>query len=173
MTLKQTLKEEGEQMYRITENLFKKVDADELEWKPATGSNWMNMGQLLLHCATACGSMFKGYLANDWSLPEGIEYPEGALTELLPAEKLPSVNSVDQAMKLLHDDREIMRKHLEAADESELLTTSFAPPWGGPEMSLFQHLLMSIWHLGQHKGQLFYYLKLQGKKVDTQSLWGM
>ena len=28
-----------------------------------------------------------------------------------------------------------------------------------------------IWHLGQHKAQLFYYLKLQGKNVNTMNLW--
>jgi hypothetical protein len=30
-----------------------------------------------------------------------------------------------------------------------------------------------IQHLAQHKGQLFYYLKLQGKPVNTAHLWGM
>jgi hypothetical protein len=28
-------------------------------------------------------------------------------------------------------------------------------------------------HLAQHKGQLFYYFKLQGKPVNTGHLWGM
>ena len=28
-------------------------------------------------------------------------------------------------------------------------------------------------HLATHKAQLFYYLKLQGKDVDTMHLWGM
>jgi hypothetical protein len=28
-------------------------------------------------------------------------------------------------------------------------------------------------HLFCHKNQLFYYLKLMGKPVDTGSLWGM
>jgi hypothetical protein len=27
-------------------------------------------------------------------------------------------------------------------------------------------------HLERHKSQLFYYLKLQGKKVNTVDLWG-
>ncbi|MDE0394080.1 MAG: hypothetical protein OYK82_04805, partial [Gammaproteobacteria bacterium] len=37
--------------------------------------------------------------------------------------------------------------------------------------SLFQHCNGMIWHLAQHKGQLFYYLKLQGKPVNTMHLW--
>lgn len=44
-------------------------------------------------------------------------------------------------------------------------------PWGGPERTLFQHCYEMIWHLGQHKGQLFYYLKIQGKDVNTIHLW--
>jgi hypothetical protein len=28
-------------------------------------------------------------------------------------------------------------------------------------------------HLAQHKGQLFYYLKLMGRPVHTGHLWGM
>jgi uncharacterized damage-inducible protein DinB len=56
--------------------------------------------------------------------------------------------------------------------QAELLTRVFAAPWGGRQVSLFQHLLRMIAHLGQHKGQLFYYLKLMGKDVNTSDLWG-
>jgi hypothetical protein len=28
-------------------------------------------------------------------------------------------------------------------------------------------------HLGQHKGQLFYYLKLRGQNVNTADLYGV
>jgi uncharacterized damage-inducible protein DinB len=33
-------------------------------------------------------------------------------------------------------------------------------------------MLFMVEHLNQHKGQLFYYLKLQGKPVKTPDLWG-
>ncbi len=174
MSLKDVLDQELEQMYGVTEALFGLVDDSSLEWKPSTGSNWMSTGQLLMHCATACGSMFRGYISNDWSLPEGYEMPEGDQFEgLPPAEVLPAVESVDDALQMLHRDQAMALENLVKVDESQLLSHSFSPPWGGPEMNLFRHLLMSIWHLGQHKGQLFYYLKLQGKDVDTHSLWGM
>lgn len=29
-----------------------------------------------------------------------------------------------------------------------------------------------VQHLDRHNSQLFYYLKLQGKHVDTSDLWG-
>ncbi|MGE5806101.1 MAG: DinB family protein, partial [Ignavibacteria bacterium] len=57
-------------------------------------------------------------------------------------------------------------------DEDEFLTKKIIAPWGGPEIFLFQHLLLMIAHLAQHKGQLFYYLKLMGKDVNTSDLWG-
>ncbi|MBZ5572905.1 MAG: hypothetical protein LAO09_13620 [Acidobacteriia bacterium] len=52
------------------------------------------------------------------------------------------------------------------------MTKIFVAPWGGCEVSLFQHLLQMIAHLNQHKGQLFYYHKLIGKDVNTRDLWG-
>jgi hypothetical protein len=39
-------------------------------------------------------------------------------------------------------------------------------------MILGQRLLQMVAHLAQHKAQLFYYLKLQGKPVHTGHLWG-
>jgi len=38
---------------------------------------------------------------------------------------------------------------------------------------LGQRLLQMAYHLGSHKAQLFYYLKLQGVPVHTGHLWGM
>ena len=46
-------------------------------------------------------------------------------------------------------------------------------PWDTMEMPLAQRMLEMANHLQQHKGQLFYYLKLQGKPVDTMHLWGV
>jgi uncharacterized damage-inducible protein DinB len=57
-------------------------------------------------------------------------------------------------------------------EEAKLLAERLIAPWGGPEVSLFQHLLLMIVHLAQHKGQLFYYLKLMEKDLNTADLWG-
>lgn len=59
------------------------------------------------------------------------------------------------------------------ADEAKLLAKTFPAPWGGSKLSLFQHLLRMIAHLAQHKGQLFYYLKLMGQRLNTSDLWGV
>ena len=85
----------------------------------------------------------------------------------------PFVGSVDEALRLLGEDRDLARRHLEGIDDARLLGERSPAPWGGPEVTLFQHLESMVLHLGQHKGQLFYYLKLQGKPVNTMHLWGM
>lgn len=104
--------------------------------------------------------------------------PEGARPEDLdaeqhvpPADALPSVESVEQALNLLADDRNLTLRCIDTVKEADLLSKRLTAPWGGSEVSLFQHLSLMIAHLAQHKGQLFYYLKLMGKEVATGDLW--
>jgi uncharacterized damage-inducible protein DinB len=170
LTLKQVLLEEAEKTYKTTDKLFRRIDDSELNWKPATGKNWMTIGQLLMHCANyGCGLAVQGFVKGDWGpLPEE---PDEA-QHLPKAEDLPYVENVQQAIKILNDDQKLTLDCLREVDEAELLSKTMAAPWGGIEMTLFQHLLMMIAHLAQHKGQLFYYLKLMGKDVDSSDLWG-
>lgn len=174
LTLKQVLIEETEKTYHTTEKLFRKVEASELNWKPDMGKNWMTVGQLLMHCANyGCGKAVQGFIKGDWG-PVGQEMPDDReeIQQLPPAEDLPFVESVDQAIKILEDDKTLTLTCISEVDEAELLSKRLVAPWGKLEMSLFQHILMMIAHLGQHKGQLFYYLKLMGRDVDSSDLWG-
>lgn len=168
MRAAEILKQDAEAMYRAAEGLFRLVD--DLEWKPSSGKNWMNTGQLLRHCSEACGKVMKGFITGDWGFPAD-QMPEGAPAELPTAETMPSVESVDEALRLLAEDRALTIRLLSEVGDDRLLGERSAPPWGGPERTLFQHCNEMIWHLGQHKGQLFYYLKLQGKDVNTFHLW--
>jgi hypothetical protein len=174
MTLTDLLKQEAGAMYAATENLIKMVDADKLDWKPSTGTNWMTTGQLIQHCTNACGSGVKGFVTGDWGLPEGAKPEDISPEEMLPpAEKLPWAESVSAALKALAEDKTVALNYIVEAGEENLLSKKSTAPWGGPELTLFQHINSMIVHLGQHKGQLFYYLKLQGKDVNTMDLWGM
>jgi hypothetical protein len=174
MTLTRVLLAEAEATYATAERLFRRVVDDELSWTPATGSNWMTVGQLLMHCASfGCGKAVRGFVTGDWGLPEGTEVEDlPPQAHVPPAAALPSVASVERALELLADDRDLTVAWIAAAGEGNLLERLAVAPWGGPELSLFQHLLHMIAHLGQHKGQLFYYLKLMGKDVKTPDLWG-
>jgi len=167
------LTREIEHNYSVAEKLVDQVSDGELAWKPATGSNWMTMGQLLMHVATGCGSMFKGFITGDWVI-DGMDLtklPPDAM--LPPAEAMPSVESVSQAKKLLADDQKLALEMLGKTTEQDLIEKKAPAPWDPAEMMLGHRLLQTVDHLRSHKGQLFYYLKLQGKPVNTNDLWGM
>lgn len=173
-TLTQVLLEEAEATYAIAEKLFLRVADEDLSWSPAAGKGWMTMGQLLMHCGSfGCGKAVHGFVTGDWGLPEGLEVAD-LTTEnhVPPPTALPCVASVELALELLAKDRDLAVRAIATAGEENLLSREQVAPWGGPEASLFQHLLHMIAHLAQHKGQLFYYLKLMGKDVNTSDLWG-
>lgn len=175
MNWKQLLQDELDYLYRVTDGLFAMVDEETLGWKPTSGENWMTTGQLLRHIASSNGPGFKGFVTGDWGLPEGMSFEDMEPADMLPpAEKMPTVDSVAQARDLLAEDRKLAVKVLAEVSEQDLAGRELAAPWNPSEtFALGRHLLHSIRHSLQHKGQLFYYLKLQGKPVDTQHLWGM
>jgi hypothetical protein len=62
---------------------------------------------------------------------------------------------------------------LEGVGEDELANRQTSAPWDpNSRYALGRHLLQMVQHLDKHKSQLFYYLKLQGKPVNTGDLWG-
>jgi hypothetical protein len=169
MKLSEILKQDAEGVYRAAEGLFKQVD--DLNWKPATGTNWMNTGQLMKHCTEACGACIKGFVTGDWGFPTDAPAPEDATAAMPKAEDMPAVKSVEEALELLAADKAVCMKLLAEVGEDRLMNERSSAPWGGPERTLYQHCHEMIAHLMQHRGQLFYYLKLQGKDVNTMTLW--
>ncbi len=102
------------------------------------------------------------------------EAPEGHESMLPPAEALPTVTSVEEARKLLTEDREIAYAVVENAGEERLDGEMSAAPWEeGNSRCLGMHCMNMTQHLDSHRHQLFYYLKLMGKDVNTMNLWGM
>ncbi len=170
MTLRDVLTEEAETTYAITRKLMARASDADLEWKPAAGATeWMSVGQLLMHCASfGCGLAVRGFATGDWGVPGGA----AEVAQIPPAVALPSVRSVQEALALLQEDRRLTLAVLAAVPEDDLLARRSSAPWGGPAEPLVVHLLHMIAHLAQHKGQLFYYLKLMGKDVGTADLWG-
>lgn len=171
-TLTEILKQDADNMYAATANLISMVDPEKLDWMPPAGRNWMTTGQLIKHCTNACGSAIKGFVTDDWGLPpeQLAEIPPEEM--FTPVEKMPSAESIEETLAELEADKTTALRYISEAGEDNLLTKRLSAPWGGPEKTLFQHLNEMIWHLGQHKGQLFYYLKMQGKDVNTMHLWG-
>jgi len=164
-----------EEAYPAVDSLMGMVTDEELDWKPATGENWMTVGQLLFHLTGSCGACFKGFVSGDWGLPEGVSMEDMPMEEMLPpAEKLPTVESVAQAREMLAADKAVAFEMVTRAGESDLDAKQVAAPWApGMEYALGRHLLQMVQHLAQHKAQLFYYLKLMGRPVNTGHLYGM
>ena len=168
------LKSEIKYTYKVTDGLFDLVDGDRLDWKPSTENNWMTMGQLLMHLTSACGAPIRGFVTGDWGIPEGLDVEDLSPEEMLPpAEKLPTVGSLTEAKELLAKDRQLALDMLAECDEDKLANQTASAPWDPTEMVLGYRLFQMVAHLSQHKSQLFYYLKLQGKPVNTGHLWGM
>jgi uncharacterized damage-inducible protein DinB len=174
MRLTDLLKDEAAHSYAVTEALFRLVSEGDLGFKPSQGRNWMTLGQLVLHCTNACGTGIRGFVTGDWGLPQGKTFEDLPPDQALPpAEALPTVESLAKAFVLLAEDKALALECLDEAGEENLLSRQLAAPWGGPEMTLYQHLQHMIGHLEIHKSQLFYYLKLMGRDVNTSHLWGV
>ena len=173
MNWSELLKREVVTTYAVTEKLIGLVEDDTLGWKPSAGNNWMTIGQLLKHITNSCGGGFKGFITGDWGMPEGMDVSNLSSEEMLPsAEKLPSVGSVAEARKLIAEDRRLALEMLAKCGEDELANKMVSAPWSPMKMVLGHYLLHMVYHLRSHMSQLFYYLKLQGKPVNTGNLWG-
>lgn len=165
-----------EENYPVTDALMGLVADGELDWKPETGKNWMTTGQLLFHLTSACGACFKGFVTGDWGMPEGMKMEDLPPEQMLPpAEAMPTIESVAKAREMLAADKQVALDMLKEAGEDRLENEKLAAPWdpSGREVALGRHLLGMVIHLQSHKSQLFYYLKLQGKDMNTMNLWGM
>ncbi len=174
MNWNELLNNEIEDTYKITEGLMNLVDNDNLDWKPSQENNWMTMGQLLMHLDIGCGAAVRGIVTGDWGLPEGVDLNDLSPEEMLPpAEKMPTIGSVEEAKELLAKDKQIALDILEELNEDKLTNEKSSVPWDKNEIALGHRILQMIEHLKQHKSQLFYYLKLQGKPVNTSNLCGM
>jgi hypothetical protein len=160
--------------YAAADKLLALVGDDTLEWKPSTGSNWMTTGQLLKHMTQSCGAGLRGFVTGDWGLPEAMEKGESTPEQHLPpAEKLPTLKSVAEARQLLLEDKQLALEMLAACGEEELGYKTVPAPWDPDEVVLGYRFLWMVDHLKVHKAQLFYYLKLQGRPVDSRNLWGI
>ncbi|MCB2203841.1 DinB family protein [bacterium] len=174
MDWKSTLTGAIEYNYGVTEKLMRRVDDSRLDWKPESGTNWMSTGQLLYHVAEACGSNIKGFVTGDWDFPTDMPTDASGEPDMLPvADNMPAVSSVEEAVEKLLADKALALKMLDSVSEEELHTVIAKAPWDPMEFPLAIRMLQMVDHLKQHKGQLYYYLKLQGHTVNTMDLWGV
>jgi hypothetical protein len=163
-----------EDAYRVTDRLMGLLSDEDLDWRPATGTNWMSNGQLLLHLVSACGYCCNGFVTGEWGLPTGYEPGDLPTDGSMPtADQIPAVESVAAARELLAADRKTALAIVNEVGEERLAGEQVGAPWD-PEnkKTLGLHLLNMVEHLNSHKMQLFFYLKSMDKGVNTMHLWG-
>ncbi len=160
--------------YHATFGLIDMVDEDQLDWKPASGENWMTAGQLLFHIPRACGFCCKGFVMGEWDMPGGGDAAAASEEEVpAPEAQMPTVESVAQARTMLEADKAVALQMVAEAGEERLANDLMGAPWNPEERPLGQHLLNMVGHLSLHRSQLYYYVKLLGKPVHTGTLWGL
>lgn len=173
MNFTDLIRAELEAGYKAADGLMALVKDEDLDWKPATGSNWMTVGQVMLHLVTSCGFCMRSFLTGNWTPPAELGYPQDK-EGLLSAAELPSARSVAWARDYLAKDRQAGLDALAEAGEKALGTRKVCAPWApDAEYPLGHHYLQMVTHLNIHKAQLFYYLKLMGRDVNTMHMWGM
>ena len=172
MDWNQLLISQAEEIYKCADGLMGHVDEDQLEWKPSSGDNWMTTAQLLRHMTEACGAACRGFVTGDWGWPGEVDPNDMSQEEMIPpAEKMPTIGSVAEARAALAEDKKLALEMI--AQAADRMDDPAPAPWDPRPTALGQQLLGMINHLENHKSQLFYYLKLQGKPVNTMHLYGM
>jgi len=174
MDWRKLLTDEIEYEYAVADRVMALVDDDSLDWKPQTGTNWMTTGQLVKHLATCCGPTFRGFVTGDWGMPDDFDPSKLKPEDMLqPAEAMATTDSVAAAREELAEDKALTLEMLAKISDDDLDNKPAPAPWDPRPMILGHRLLAMVLHVMQHKGQLYYYLKLQEKPVNTGDLWGM
>ena len=173
MDWKELLSEEIKHTYGVAAHLLDLVEPDMLTWKPSEENNWLTVGQLILHLTEACGVNVKGFVTGVWDYQQSASQQDRLHTDLPSAQEFPEAKDIEQVKQLLLDDYQMTLNLLDSCSEYDLSKKKVSAPWDPQEVILGYRILQMVDHLKQHKGQLFYYLKLQGKPVNTLDLWGL
>ncbi len=175
MNWTQLLKSEIETACATTARLLDKADPESLDWKPESGGNWMTVGQFLKHITNACGAGCKGSVTSDWGLPAGKKLEDLSPEEALPpAEKMPAVESVEEAKNLPTEDKIIALEMVHQAGEDDLANREIACSLG-PRSTLAPRPASSPIGAASSTGTKASYAttsSYQGKPVNTTDLWG-
>jgi hypothetical protein len=148
--------------YRPARTLIAMVPANKLDWKP--GPTFMSFGQVICHLSDGLGAGFEMLLSGKW--PSEKEMEEGMKLENLPS------CTIQEALDKLEKDKGILREALGRVSEADFTNRVVSVPWG-MKAKLERMAISFLEHFGNHKMQLFIYLKLLGLPVNTGTLYGM
>ena len=150
--------------YKAARGLINLTPEDKFDFKPMEGL--MTVAQVLKHVATCLGASLAMAVHNDWP-----EIPEDEM--LPPVEKMPKSNSVEEALKEIDDDWELLKHEMEKITDGEFTGNKVTVPWMPFPMTIEEYMMQAMEHLSNHRMQLFIWLKLAGEKLHTGHLYGM
>jgi len=150
--------------YKAVRGLIKLTPKDKLNFKPMDGV--MTVAQVLKHLASGLGASLAMALADNWP-----QVPEGEM--LPPTEKMPKSNSVEEALKEIDDDWELLKAEFEKITDGEFIGNKVNVPWMPFPMTILEYMMQAMEHVSNHRMQLFIWLKLSGEKLHTGHLYGM
>lgn len=148
-------------LFKSTEELFKLVPPDKLDWKPTESS--FSIGQQMAHLAGALGVYGHGISSGEWGFTTMRE-------RLLQNRHTPAL-SVDEAIEALHKNYDEFRTLIGALTEDAFNHEEvYAPQFGG-RIPRWRIAMLAVEHHINHKAELFMYLKLLGVRVHTGHLY--
>ncbi|MBI4641582.1 MAG: DinB family protein [Candidatus Tectomicrobia bacterium] len=139
-----------ERLHKLTKKLMS-LAPDQPDWKP--GENFMSLGDLLNHLSGINRAIIRSVKGPDAVPPVG---PDKAVT-------------AQAAISRMEEGFAAAIKVLDELPESDYLNKEVETQiYKGP---LYGMLSRIVEHQTNHKMQLFFYLKLLGKPVNTQTLY--
>ena len=143
--------------------MIEMVPEDKLDWVPAKG--FMSTAQVLKHLSESW-CVIERMVTNQWPFKDFKELQESLKLENMPGcSKAEALQAIE---KDLNDTIDFIEKDISNED---FFSKVVSAPWGF-KGETWKAVLMAKDHLVNHKMQLHLYLKLLGKPVNTQTLYG-
>jgi uncharacterized damage-inducible protein DinB len=145
---------------RPTEQMFRLIPPDKLEWKPTDKS--FTLGQQIAHLSGALGVYAHGIASGDWGFKSMRErFVQNRHTPTMP---------VEDAIRLLNENHAEFRRVVGALSEEEFSTGEVDTPQLG-RTPRWRVAMLAIEHHINHKAELFMSLKFMGVAVNTRNLY--
>ncbi len=152
--------EYAESLCPPTLKLISLAPAGKLDWRPAPG-NYMTLGQLLHHLAM-CPGILVAAVNN--------AFPPADAFEKFIQEDLKNTKTPEAAQREASRGWEEAKAAISGLSEADFQKRMVTVPWG-PPTPLWRVCLSMADHWANHKYQLFFYLKLLDKPVNSATLY--
>lgn len=143
--------------------MIEMVPEDKLDWAP--DKNFMSIAQVLKHLSENW-CVIKMMVTNQWPFNDFKE-----MQEALKLENMSGCSKAEALQAIVTDLNETIDFIEKDISEEDFFSKVVTAPWGF-EGEIWKAVLMSKNHQVNHKMQLHLYLKLLGKPVNTQTLYG-